>query len=617
MGQNCILLKGIQDMAFPIIGVVFIPLLMLLASVFLLQNKRRRALVIITGILFLITALYQLLLPLELFWLSVAQVTWKLLTLVTASFLFLFAIRDRQYILSTLSFIQILALILTEILISPNEPAAYLQFDAPGKLLLLTGAFLLAVMLPAVLLLPKFQSTLKAGPSKSFCAGLFLWMAAFAGMLCARSVTGLYLFAQWAFLGNLFLRRAFGEPKNPGVFPILQQAVLTLWIGASGFLYLERGTLEIPELTAGAPTDGLLLAFVILFVFMTGVLVPEKRLTGNTSKRPVSAVGLFLMLFSLLVPFAVLLKFRPLLQGLDQRLTAPAVFLGALVMAANAYHAGAARSYQDFLSHSVLFVSGWGVLSAFTRLEGVFFSVGYIMAATLALAFLFAYMPENDCEKQLDNAPLAPAMRNGIVLVSLLFLLPPFCGALPGLAVMPMLKDYGFSMLFAGMGLVMMSAAVFRRILPLLGMQRSPGGETKPKRGGVGYLRLVLLIGAIVVSLLSEPIYRHLQSQGTAAGLPHAADFAVFADLAWFVRPLGLSAGSVFLGLSLILLVVLYFVSGTGRKEQVQERPAGAIAPYTLTSWLPAGIRFHLWIRAAWITAATLLVGVALSCLKG
>ncbi len=618
-GYNHILLKGIRDMALPIIGVVFGPIIMLLASVFLLQHKGRKVLVIVSAILFLFTALNQLLLPLELLLISVPQILWKLLTLATAAALFLFAIRDKHYDISILAFIQILALILTEILISPNEPVTFLQFDAEGKLLLFAGAVIIAMILPLVLFHPKSPLLQQGMRTKSGVAGIFLWMAAFAGMLSARSVTALFLFAQWAYLGNLFLRKAFGEPKKRQLLPVLQQLVLTLWIVTSGFIYMHKGTPAISGLTEGGITAGLISALVILFVFTMGVLIPEKSLTENSCRWPVSVVGLSMTLFSLLVPFSVLLKFRALFLNLDHKLAAPAVFLGALLMAANAYHAACARSDEELVSHLLLFVSGWAVISVFSGLEGVFFTVGYVIAAAMTFAFLFA------CSSILHSGelpeaaelPYSPALLKFKSIIPLLFLLPPFTCALPGLVVMPMLVEYGLALLFAVIGLVLFMAVIIRWALPLLRARKNTAREGTPLTGVFKYLLPVFFIFVLAANLLSGPIYRYLQKHPQPKGNQSAVDLGTYVDLSGILLPSGLNAGMIFLGFSAVVLIVLVIVSGFRPGETSHEKPANAVIPYSLTAWLPAGIRIPLWIRAAWITTATLLVGVALSCLKG
>lgn len=605
-------------MAFSIVGVVFGPLLMLLVSVFLLQNKGRKILVIASGILFLFAALYQLLQPAEPLWIHIPQIIWKLLTLATAAILFLLAIRDKHYDLSALAFIQILVLILTEILLSPDEPAAFLQFDTEGKLLLPTGAFIFVILLPAVLFHPDFQRLQQGKRAKAAYTGIFLWMAAFAGMLCAGSVTGLFLFAQWGYLGNLFLRKAFGEPKKRQLVPVLQQSVMTLWVAASGFIYLNKGTPAITDLTGGGNAAGLLSALVTICVFTMGALVPEKIMTRNSFLQPVSLGGLSMVLFSLLVPFSVFLKFRSLFLHLDHRQTAPVVFLGALLMAANAYYASTTRKDEELVSHLVLFAAGWGIFSAFTGPEGLFFTVGYIMAAAFALAFLFSCVSVQNSVKLSNVAEPShySALSNYKTIVLLLFLVPPFSCALPGLVVIPMLEEYGLAMLLAMIGLVLVTAVIVRWALPQLRIRKTSDCEKKALPGVFRYTLPVFLILTVATSLLSGPIYRYLQSQPPAMGALPASDPGIYADLSEMILLPGLNTGSVFLGLSAILLIVLYIIDNISGRRKNHEKPTGAVTPYSLTSWLPAGIRIPVWIRAAWIAAATLLVGVALSCLK-
>jgi hypothetical protein len=608
-------------MALTVIGVVFGPLLVLFAALFLFQDKGRRVCAIASGLLFLLAALYQLLQPVEPLWLHIPQILWKLLTLATAAFLFLLAIRDKHYSLSILAFIQILALTLTEILVSPDEPAVFLQPGAEEKLLFLAGAFIFAVMLPVALMRPEFQQPKKGRHTKSGYMGIFLWMAAFAGILCARSMTGLYLFAQWGYLGSLFMRKAFGEPKKGQLLPVLQQSAMTLWIVASVFIYLDRGTIAMADLAEGGFTTGLLSVVALLFVLTMGVLIPEQRISGNRFLWPSSIMGLSMILFSLLVPFSVLLKFRSIFLNLDHNLAAPAVFLGALLMAANAYYAGEARRTEELLSHLTLFVSGWGVISAYTGMEGVFFSVGYILAAAIAVAFLYICISVQKDGEQQGEAGLrcypAGALARFMAIIPLLFLLPPFSCALPGFAIMPMMSEYGLAILVAAAGLVLMTAVLVRWVLPMLRAEKASNGEKHVSKGIYRFILPGFFIVTIVVNLLSEPIYRYLQSQPLPMGAWRAAYLENYTELSGMVHLFGLNPGSAFLGLSLILLMMLYLVTGKGFQGKGHINAEGSVTPYSLTSWLPAGFNIPLCIRAAWITSATLLVGVALSCLKG
>lgn len=605
-------------MSLLIIGIVFGPLIMLFASVFLLQNNGRRVLLMISGILYCFAALYQLVQPVEFIYIHIPQILWKLLALATATILFLTAVRDKRYGLMALSLIQMMALILTEILLSPNEPAVFLSFDAEEKLMLAAGAFIIAIMLPAALSQPDFQQLRQGRHSKAFYAGIFLWMAAFAGMLCARSATGLFLFAQWGCLGNWFLLKAFGEAEKRKLVPVLQQSVLTLWIVASGFFYISNGTPALSDLAEGRATDGLLLVTAILFVFIMGLLIPEKRLTANSYLKPVSMAWLSMILFSLLVPFSVLLKYRSLFLGMDHKLTYPVVFLGALLMTANAYYAGTSRTDDEFAFHLMLFASGWGIAGVFTGTEGILFTAGYIIAAALALSFLITCnMAQNHIQLQNEAEPsYFPALTGLKAIVPLVFVLPPFTCAMQSVVVMPMLKEYGLAMLLAVIGLALLTAVIVRWTLPLLQARKIPAGERKALPGVFKYIIPIFFILVVAVNLLTGPIYRFLQGKsGETGGLP-AADFSVYAALPKILHPEGLNAGIIFLGISTVLLIVLYFASGTGSRSASHDKTAPAVTPYTLTAWLPAGIRVPVWIRATWITAATLLLGVALSCLK-
>ena len=598
--------------------VVFGPLLIMIAMVLISPGKGHRVLGIVFGILFFLVSLYPLVQPTEYYWVSIPQIFWKLLTLATAAVLFLLASRDKRYGLSVLVFVQILALILTEILISPDEPATFLQLEAEGRLLLPAGALIAAIMVPLIIKHPLFKRSNRQ--TKAGYAGIFFWMAAFAGMLCVRSITGLYLFAQWGCLGNLLLGKAFGEPKKKSFVPVLQQGVLSLWMVASILIHLNKGTL-ISDLTGDSVTAGLLSVLVLIFVLTMGNLIPEKWMTQRSFLWPVPMMGLSMLLFSLLVPFSVLLKFRPLLLHLDHKLAAPAVFIGALLMAANAYVAGLARKDEQLVSHLVLFVSGWGIISAYTSLEGAFFSTGYMVAAALTLAFFYTCIwaekaEEAQAEVQLPNRPEVSFVRYKAI-AALLFLLPPFTCACVGFIILPVMSGFGVGMLVAAAALVFMTVVIVRWVLDLFREQRISVRSNQAKSRVIKFILPAFLAFAAIINLLSGTVYRYLHNQQLAAGALPAEQVTEYTELTGFAHLFGLNSGILFLGFSLIVLVALVIVTAISNRKESYDHHKGTVVHYSLTSWLPAGIRIHLWIRAAWITAVTLLVGVALSCLKG
>ncbi|MBP7174814.1 MAG: hypothetical protein KBA53_01180 [Thermoclostridium sp.] len=605
-------------MAISSIVVVFVPLLMLVAAVLISPGKGHRLLAILSGILFFAISLYPLLDPAEYHWIHIPQIFWKLLTLATAAALFLLVTRDKRYGLSVLVFLQIIALVLIEILISPDEPATFLQLEAEGRLLLPAGALIIAIMVPFIVSLPQFKRSNRQ--TKAGYAGVFLWMAAFAGMLCVRSISGLYLFAQWVCLGHLFIGKAFGGPKKKSFVPVLQQCVLTLWMVASVLICLDKGTL-ISELTGGNATAGLLSVLVLFFVLTLGKLIPEKWMSQSSSLWPVPMMGLPMLLFSLLMPFSVLLKFRPLLLHIDHKLAAPAVFIGALLMAASAYSAGLARKDEELVSHLALFVSGWGLISAFTSLEGAFFSTGYMVAAALTLTFFYTCI----WAPKAGKTPAGQDLTNGAeaaftghkAIAALLFLLPPFTCATVGFVIFPVMSGYGLSLLVAVASFVFMTAVIVRWLLELLRKLRTSVGSNQTKPGTFSYVLPVFLALTAAVNLLSGTLYRFLQNQQAASGALLAAEIAEYTKLTGFGHLLGLNSVSIFLGLSLLVMVAFVIFTITSCRKKNHDHQAGTVIHYSMTSWLPAGIRIHLWIRAAWIAAATLLVGVALSCLKG
>lgn len=593
-------------MTLTLIGLLFGPLLIMTITMFFLQDKGRRYILTASGIIFFLTALYLLILPHGQALFHIPQILWKFLTLGTVGFLFFKAIRDKRYLLSTLSALQMVILILSEILLSPDEPAEFLWLQMDGKLLFITGAFLVSMILPIFCFNHKESDN---RVSRECLVGIFFMMAAFTGILCARSLTGFFLFAQWGYLGSSYMNRAFGEPQKERLIPLFQQLSLTVWIGASVLVYAQRGTMLVEELIDAGGISGLFVALVFLFIFSMGVLIPEKRMLREVLSWPSPIMGLWMLLFSLLSSFSVLLKFRVLMGYNGHNLAAVAVSLGSLLMVANAFYAGEAKSDREALTHMVLFVSGWGIVSVFTGIEGAFFSVGYILAAAIAIAFLYC------CDYCLQSGQSSGGVLSVYrVIVSGLFLFAPFHLAMISHVYIRLMQGYGLAMLFVTTGLVMMVSDILRRLLPLLHIRKTSENHTLTSVPRV--ILPIMLIAVIATNLLGGPIYRLLQNQQLAADIWFDPGFDAFTGLENILPMSGLNDGILYMGLSLAVLTIsCIFIAAARRRRGTVER-TGEANLYSLTTWLPSGIRIGPWIRAAWITAATLLVGVALSCLR-
>lgn len=609
-------------MTLTVIGVVIGPLLLMLVAVFVLQGKGRQSVLIISGILFFLTALFQFFYPGDMGFISVPQVLWKLLTLLTVMVVFIITMRDRQFMASTLIFIQVLVLILMEISSSPDEPILFLQLQADGKLLFLVGAFIFAVSLPVILQHSnrRFQQVkLQDKRIREYYAGLFLLMAAFAGVLSAKSITGLFLFSQWAYLANDCLQKAFGQQgvKKGQITPILQQFALTMWIVVWALMCRNNGSLAVEDLTGIGPASGLILVLIFLAVFVTGKLIPEKWMTKPFSAFPVPVAGVSRLLFSLLIPFSVLLKFRPLILTVDNRLVSLVVFLGSLLMAANAYYAGVSRRSEEIPSHMVLFVSGWGIVSAFTGgLEGIFFAYSYITATGVAIAFLYNRFSAQNSVEGSDGGQQAPQYLILLTIVTLiLFIFAPFTSSLLSLVIIQIMSAHALAMLLAVLGIILIMAVIIRWLLELMPSGKKPVTEKRIPDAAKVILPFFFAV-MTGLNLLPGTIYRYLQSQPLAMGVQSAADLEKYADLPGIIDLFKLGTGSIFVVLSIVVVVSSFFVLvPSGRKTHEIEQSRD-ISSYSLTAWLPSELRIALWIRAAWIMTVTLLVGVGLSCLK-
>jgi hypothetical protein len=612
-------------MPVTVVGFVLGPLLLLFVAVFVLRGKGRQGLLIGFAVLFFLTALYQLIVPMDAIRVYIPQVLWKLITLATVAVLFVTTMRDKQFIVSSLIFVQSVTLILAETLLSPDEPTVFLQFQYEGELLLVSGAFALMALLPGILSHLHRSSSLSKSPTRNraFFTGIFLLMAAFAGILSARSITGLFLFGQWGVLADNYFQKAFDQNRQNAKFVlILQQSMLTIWIGASVYLNQTAGSLAMEDLSGFGSATGLVMILVLFMVLVMGRMIPEKVMARQYSSYPTSIKGLSVIMYSLLIPFSVLLKFRPLFINLDNKLAASAVFLGGILMAANAYYAGVSQHKEEILSHMVLFVSGWAFAAVFTGLEGIFFTFCYVIATAASLPFLFACVTVKDDLEEPDQSGKRKGMVKQLSLfkafVLLMFLFAPFSSSLLKLVVVQLMAQYPLAMLLAVAGLVFMTTVVLRWLLDLLreGITQNP--DARKLSVFLKCELMFLFVITVAVNLLSGTIYRYLQSQSLPMGVWPAADIEKYASLPGILHLNKFGTGVIFLVISIIIMGAVFIVYEIYGREKVQ-KTAEEVQPfkaYSLTAWLPSNNRIFFWIRAGWIATMMLLVGVALSCFK-
>lgn len=613
-------------MELTVFGTVFGPLLLMLVALSILQGKGKKALMILSGILYCMAALFLLVGSSPV--ISVPQLLWKLLTLATVAVLFLISIRDKHYGLSVLFFVQAFTLVITEILISPGEPEIFLQVQHEEKLLFLTGAFILSISLPILLQhVSQYVETLERKKKReNDCnIGILLMMASFAGLIASSSMTGLFLFGQWACLAGRFLRRAFRRQdiKRRSPVPLLQQTVLTLWIIVTTFIQSNIGLPVMSELDGIKNTTGPMAVFVVLTVIVMGSSIPDKMIAKSYDGFPVSVTGLSMILFSLLTPFTVLLKFRPLLTSIDKNLIYPIVLLGGLVMAANGFYAGLSRDGGKILSHMVLFVAGWGIVSVFTGPDGIHFSIGYIVATAVSIAFLFSCISagatisiREDDDTTVSRTGSGRMLRIFGVAALLLFIFVPFASSLLGVSFVMLMTEYALAMLPAAAGVVLMLCVIVRWVLILLQIPTDTE-ETGRKPQGIPILLLsAFFIAVVVVNLLPGPIYRYLQGFSSQTAAFSGADLSQFTGIAGITDVYLSGSGGIYFGLSIIIPAVLLLILRRRVNDpQPVEKPP-VVYPDSLFPWASSDKTMILLIRAAWVTTIIILLGVSLSCLK-
>ena len=121
-------------MDFVVLGVVFGPVVLLFISFLIPQGKASRIFIEISAVLFFLTAVFLFVYPASyMFNLYIPHIVWKLVTLLTAVFVFIRSILDKHYIISVLSFTQSIILAVFEIINSPEEAVPFVTFDYNGK----------------------------------------------------------------------------------------------------------------------------------------------------------------------------------------------------------------------------------------------------------------------------------------------------------------------------------------------------------------------------------------------------------------------------------------------------------------------------------------------------
>lgn len=355
-----------------VLSLVLVPLI-LLFIVMLSKGKGSQFIIIGSGSIFLICALVMCISP-NTTSLSIPALVWKIISLLTVALIFLRSIRDKQYLISIFTFVQALILTSFEIFISPMEPERFLHFDFKDRLLLVSGAVIVLLFTPFIIYCLKKYSNNSSGEFKQFSMGFALLLSSFAGLVSSKSMTGLFLFWQWQYISGCLFLKAFGneEGKNafPRIIPLIQQAALTLFLLVSVFAYRLTGSLAMQDFTYGF---GKISEFTALIIFtsaiLMGLLIPENYIPWFDSSRAAPIAGLYLIIFSLIVPYGVLLKFRPFFHVLSNGVISLMIVYGSLLVFSGAYFALLYYKNRHSILSIIMCISGLAVATVFNEMQ--------------------------------------------------------------------------------------------------------------------------------------------------------------------------------------------------------------------------------------------------------
>lgn len=355
-----------------VLCLMLVPLLLFFISMFS-GGKGTRLIVAVSGIFFLICTLVMFIIP-NLINVAIPVLLWRILLLLTVFFIFLRSIRDKHYIISVLTFIQAIILVLFEIIFSPGEPERFLYINYKERLLLLLGAVVIISFIPFIFYYLKKYSDNPLDKLKQFSMGFVLLLSSFAGLISAKSMTGLFLFWQLQYISGYLLLKIFGYAEEKKTFPkiisYIQQAALVLFLSVTVVAYEITGSLAMEDFILGFGKISELMAFIIFMsAIIMGLLIPENYIPWFDSSRAVPIAGLYLIIFSLIVPYGVLLKFHPLFQELFNGAISLMVLYGSLLVFAGAYFALLYYKNRHSILSMIMCISGLAVATVFKGLQ--------------------------------------------------------------------------------------------------------------------------------------------------------------------------------------------------------------------------------------------------------
>lgn len=356
-----------------VLCMVFVPFVLLMVSVSV-RAKNMYFITTVSAVLFLMCVLLSFTAS-SMSGISVPPIIWRIISFITVFFIFLRSIRDRQLLISVFTFIQAMLLVIFDTTVLPAVPENFLYPNLREKLLLLTGTLAILTFLPFVIYSLKKYYGGSGGHVRFFCTGFGFLLSSFAGLISSTDMCGLFLFWQWQYLSGYMFHRMFGTGKRDNIFVktviSIQQAALTFFLTAEIIAYKLTGSSAMQDFSHGFGKISELVALIIFAcAVLMGWLIPENyTAVFNPVKAAVPVTGMYLIVFSLIVPYGVLLKFRPLFHGLPGSMISLMIIYGGILVFAGSYYALLGYRNRRSILNMIMSISGLAVATVFKNLQ--------------------------------------------------------------------------------------------------------------------------------------------------------------------------------------------------------------------------------------------------------
>jgi len=372
---------------------VFVPVVLFFVLMFT-GEKSAYLITVISAVFFLLCTVALIVTP-EPVILPVPSLLWRILTLATVSLIFWHSVRDKQLIISVITFIQAVILVVFEIVSLQAEPDNFLAPTLREKLLLLCGTLTILIFMPFVIYLLKKYYSGASFRIKRFGMGILLLLSSFAGLISSNSVTGLFLFWQWQYIAGCLLLKVYGNTYgNAGAknvflrtFPYMQQTALTLFLSAGIAAYYITGSMSMQDFRDFGKLSEFLALIIYVTAVLMGLLIPENYVYRFDSAKAVPAAGMYLVIFSLIVPYAVLAKFRPLFHNLTGSVISLMIIYGGILVFAGAYFSLSGYRNRHSILNLIMSMSGLAVATVFKKLQS---SIRFLSNNPLPLLLVIA-----------------------------------------------------------------------------------------------------------------------------------------------------------------------------------------------------------------------------------